>query len=210
MGPKELLQIFPQAEKKAREEIDKLESVIKANKHRLSEVSHSLQEEKQAEAMARCHIQEVRRNLRPHGSKVSELKERRRKSSKELERKRRELHFLQSQLKVERKEKEELRAIVRNKEEEITQLNQHILKADDEIQALRNTHAEAIRELDVKTRELEVKSARVQELERSRVNLEESIKQERWFMTQVLQSHQPDRMRACSAETQVFSYLRII
>ncbi len=122
--------------------------------------------------------------------------------------KKRELYFLQLQLKEHQKGNEELKAIIQNKEKEIRQLHDSVSKLDTEILSAKEEIRGLREKLQIATRELEVTFSRVRDLERERSRLESTLDWERRSMELLMQSAASASMKTCSAEAQV-TYIRI-
>lgn len=181
--------------------IGQFKSDTAKKQQKLSQLTHSLQQ--QNNARIRSQIKCAKRKLKLCRTKLAGLQKRQRNSTQELEKKEQQLRFLQ-QLRKQRKKNIELEGIIREKENEIKQLREYIstlkgevTKANNEIQSLRD-------DLLKSTSELQTKSVQVQQLERSKSELERSLEREQWRVDQMMLSALPETMRAYSAETQVF------
>ncbi len=170
---------------------------------KLSEVSHSLEEKKEPSGAVRYQLKVTKRSLNSCHTKLAVLREKRKQDVQGLERKKKELQFLLGLVEQQGKENEELKSLIQSKEEEIKQLHDSLQSLKGEI-LLTKQESQALRdELRETTSQLEVSSAQVQELEKTRGVLESSLDLERKRVDRLLESQMSTNMKACSAEAEV-------
>ena len=152
---------------------------------RLSEVTHSLEQaRKWRENVTNKRIYAKREAASAH-ARVKVLLERRKEMGRQLQLRKRELKFLQqlqgqlTESEEGKREKEELREVLMHKDVEVRQLQEQLREVEKELGCAREEAHSLREELRRVTVELADKSARVQELERTRDKLEESVNWQR-------------------------------
>ena len=152
---------------------------------RLSEVTHSLEQARKWRGDVTNKRIYVRREAASGHAKVKVLLEKRKEMGRQLQLRKRELSFLQQlqgQLKEsggEDREGEELREVLMHKDAELRRLEEQLREVEKELGCAREKACSLREELQRVTVELAEKSARVQELEHTRDNLEESLNRQR-------------------------------
>ena len=118
-------------------------------------------------------------------ARVKVLSEKRKEMGRQLQLRKRELNFLQQvegQLRESeegKREREELREVLMHKDVEVRQLQEQLREVEKELKCAREEARSLREELQRVTVELAEKSARVQELERAREELKESVNWQR-------------------------------
>ena len=151
----------------------------------LSEVTHSLEQARKwrgdvtnKRIYARCEAASAH-------ARVKVLLEKRKEMGRQLQLRKKELNFLQQlqgQLRESeegKREREELREVLMHKDAEVRQLQEQLSEVEKELKCAREEACSLREELQRVTVELVEKSARVQELERARDKLEESVNWQR-------------------------------
>ena len=151
----------------------------------LSEVTHSLEQaRKWRQDLINKRIYARREAASAH-ARVKALLEKRKEMGRQLQLRKRELNFLQQlqgQLRESeegKREREELREVLMHKDTEVRQLQEQLREVEKELECARKEARSWREELQSVTVELAEKSARVQELERTRDKLEESVNWQR-------------------------------
>ena len=158
---------------------------VEAYDQRLSEVTHSLEQARKWRGDVTNKRIYARREAASAHAKVKVLLERRKEMGKQLQLRKRELSFLQrlqGQLRESEegeREREELREVLMHKDVEVRQLQEQLREVEKELGCAREEACSLREELQSVTVELAEKSARVQELERARDKLEESVNWQR-------------------------------
>ena len=162
-----------------------LRQEVEAYDQQLSEVTHSLEQaRKWREDVTNKRIYARREAASAH-VRVKALLERRKEMGRQLQLRNKELTFLQQlqgQLRESEegeREREELREVLMYKEVEVRQLQEQLREVEKELGCEREEARSLREELQRVTVELAEKSARVQELERTRDKLEESVNWQR-------------------------------
>ena len=162
-----------------------LHQEVETYDHRLSEVTHSLEQARKWRGDVTNKRIYARREAASAHARVKVLLERRREMGRQLQLRKRELSFLQQlqgQLKESeegKREREELREVLMYKDVEVRQLQEQLREVEKELGCSKEEARSWREELQRVTVELAEKSARVQELERARDKLEESVNWQR-------------------------------
>ena len=156
---------------------------MEAYDQRLSELTHSLEQaRKWREGVANKRIY-ARHEAASARASVKVLLEMRREMGRQLQLRKRELSFLQHlqlrESEEEKREREELGEVLMYKDVEVKQLQEQLRKVEKELGCAKEKACSLGEELQRVTVELAEKSARVQELERAREKLEESVNWQR-------------------------------
>ena len=162
-----------------------LHQEVEAYDQRLSEVTHSLEQARKWRGDVTNKRIYARREAASAHARVKVLLERRREMGRQLQLRNKELTFLQQlqgQLRESeegKREREELREVLMHKDVEVRQLQEQLRDVEKELGCARAKACSLREELQRVTVELAEKSARVQELERTRDKLEESVNWQR-------------------------------
>ena len=162
-----------------------LHQEVETYDQQLSEVTHSLEQVRKWRGDVINKKIYARREAASAHARVKVLLERRREMGRQLRLRKRELSFLQrlqGQLREseeEEKEREELREVLMYKDVEVRQLQEQLREVEKELGCAREEARSLREELQRVTVELAEKSARVQELERTREELKESVNWQR-------------------------------
>ena len=152
---------------------------------RLSEVTHSLEQARKWRRNVANKRIYARHEAASAHVRVKVLLEKRKEMGRQLQLRKKELNFLQQlqgQLRegeAGKREREELRDVLMHKDVEVQQLQEQLSEVEKELECAREEACSLREELQRVTVELAEKSARVQELERARDKLEESVNWQR-------------------------------
>jgi len=158
---------------------------VEAYDQHLSEVNHSLEQARKWRGDVTNKRIYARREAASAHAKVKVLLERRREMGRQLQLRNKELSFLQQlqgQLKESeegKREREELREVLMYKDVEVRQLQEQLREVEKELGCSKEEARSWREELQRVTVELAEKSARVQELERAREEMKESVNWQR-------------------------------
>ena len=162
-----------------------LHQEVETYDQRLSEVTHSLEQARKWRGDVTNKRIYARREAASAHARVKVLLERKREMERQLQLRNKELTFLQrlqGQLRESEegeREKEELREVLMHKDVEVRQLQEQLREVEKELGCAREEARSLREELQRVTVELAEKSARVQELERAREELKESVNWQR-------------------------------
>ena len=162
-----------------------LHQEVETYDQRLSEVTHSLEQARKWRGDVTNKRIYARREAASAHARVKVLLERRKEMGRQLQLRKRELTFLQQlqgQLRESeegKREREELREVLMHKDVEVRQLQEQLREVEKELGCAREEARSLREELQRVTVELAEKSARVQELERAREELKESVNWQR-------------------------------
>ena len=176
---------------------------------RLSEVTHSLEQARKWRGDVTNKRISARREAASAHVRVKVLLEKRKEMRRHLQLRNRELNFLQQlqgQLRESEEgeqEREELREILMHKDVEVRQLQEQLREVEKELECEREEARSLREELQRVTAELADKSARVQELERTRDKLEGYLDGERRRVDMLL-------MQSTAAASSIETFLREI
>ena len=151
----------------------------------MSEVTRSLEQAKKWKSNVTNKRIYARREAASAHARVKVLLERRKEIGRQLQLRKKEVSFLQQlqgqlrESEEEKREKEELREVLMHKDAEVRQLQEQLREVEKELECAREEAHSLRGELQRVTVELAEKSARVQELERTRDNLEDYLDWER-------------------------------
>ena len=162
-----------------------LNQEVETYDQRLSEVTHSLEQARKWRGNVTNKRIYARREAASAHARVKMLLEKRKKMGRQLQLRKKELNFLkrvEGQLRESeegKREREELREVLMHKDVEVRQLQKQLSEVEKELKCAREEARSLREELQRVTVELAEKSARVQELERARDKLEESVNWQR-------------------------------
>ena len=162
-----------------------LHQEMETHDRRLSEVTHSLEQARKWRGDVTNKRIYARHKTASAHARVKVLLERRKEMGRQLQLRKRELSFLQqlqgqlSESEEGKSEREELREVLMHKDVEVRQLQEQLKEMEKELECAREEACSLREELQSVTVELAEKSARVQELERARDKLEESVNWQR-------------------------------
>ena len=162
-----------------------LHQEVEAYDQRLSEVTHSLEQARKWRGDVIDKRIYARREAASAHARVKALLERRKEMGRQLQLRNKELTFLQQlqgQLRESEegeREREELREVLMHKDVEVRQLQEQLREVEKELVCAKEEAHSWREELQRVTVELAEKSARVQELERAREEMKESVNWQR-------------------------------
>ena len=162
-----------------------LNQEVETYDQRLSEVTHFLEQARMWRGNVTNKMIYVRREAVSAHARVKVLLEKRKEMGRQLQLRKKELNFLQQlqgQLRESeegKREREELREVLMHKDVELWQLQEQLSEVEKELGCAREEARSLREELRRVTVELAEKSARVQELERAREELKESVNWQR-------------------------------
>ena len=181
---------------------------------RLSEVTHSLEQARKWRGDVTNKRIYARREAASAHVRVKVLLEKRKEMGRQLQLRKKELNFLkqvEGQLRESeegKREREELREVLMHKDVEVRQLQEQLREVEKELKCAREEACSLREELQRVTVELVEKSARVQELERARDKLEESVNWQRKLVEMSLIQSTASSNEALLREIKV--YLRLL
>ena len=158
---------------------------MEAYDQRLIEVTHSLEQARKWRGDVTNKRIHARREAASAHARVKVLLEKRKEMGRQIQLRKKELNFLQQlqgQLRESeegKREREELREVLMHKDVELRQLQEQLSEVEKELKCAREEACSLREELQRVTVELAEKSARVQELERAREELRESVNWQR-------------------------------
>ena len=162
-----------------------LHQEVETYDQRLNEVTHSLEQARKLRGDITNKRIYARHEAASTHARVKVLLERKKEMGRQLQLRKRELNFLQQlqgQLRGSEegmREREELREVLMHKDAEVRQLQEQLWEVEKELGCARVEACSLREELQRVTVELTEKSARVQELERAREELKESVNWQR-------------------------------
>ena len=184
--------------------IQRLRKELAANEQRLIKISQSLEQTKKEKLTVRRKFSHHKHILTVSHTKSRKLLEKAVEVRRQLQEKQQELHYLQL-LQEQKEENEELKAIIERKVAEVRQLREILQVVEKELQNAKDKNRELREQLQQTATELVDKSARLQELERVRVELRADLEyQRRWIDQLLIQSAASTSRETYNGEIKVY------
>lgn len=170
-----------------------LRYIVEADEQQLSEIANLLDQATKLRVVSSNRQIYVRHQAASAFTKVKVLLEKKNEIERQLQLRQRELRFLEQlheqlrdRVEGEGEEGKELREVLISKDEEVRRLQEQLSEVEKEVGCAKEEACSLREELQRITVELAKKSTRVQELERVRDNLEDSVNWQRKLVEMLL------------------------